>query len=490
MKTDSKRSNISRKKVFYMVRKIILENFKAFKKAEIEIKPLTIVTGPNSGGKSSLLQSICLIQQTLKGSGADILKFIGTVNFGDFDNILHQNSKIEEIRIRFDFDEGTYFDVTICKKDDVLSVKNFSCDTGELEYKLENLNKVELDNLISYIPGNYSINLKQDKKYNDYFTSDFKPDFYSYNFFILPHLPQKNIENFISSIISDTNTNDNTKNVVSNALLNKSNSYDKRIIVDYEDEIRLENRLLHLETNLNSFYGSIKQKFESIVYLGPIRNTGDRVYEVGHFENVGYRGEHAVQIIEENLYLRQELARILQMFGIANSIQLLKGGSKDFQLKLRMNDKNSTVNLADVGSGTSQLLPILVQLLLSKNDTLFVIEEPETHLHPKLQADIATFLVSLLKDKAKFLIETHSEYFIDRIRTCVLENPSLAEHIIIYYVEQDIQEKQSKIIPINFNSKGQYSNTPSGYLTNFRMQEIDTQIDLMLKNLKNRNKYD
>ena len=89
-----------------------------------------------------------------------------------------------------------------------------------------------------------------------------------------------------------------------------------------------------------------------------------------------------------------------------------------------------------------------------------------------------------MKSETKFLIETHSEYFVERLRTCVMLNPSLADSIIIYYVEQNKDEKQSKITPIKINSKGQYSNLPDGYLTNFRVKEIDTQMDIMYEKLR------
>lgn len=79
-----------------LIEKITLDNFKAFEHAEFEIKPITILVGPNNGGKSSLMQSIGLIQQTLRGSGAEILKFKDFIDLGDFDTAIHQNYKKKE----------------------------------------------------------------------------------------------------------------------------------------------------------------------------------------------------------------------------------------------------------------------------------------------------------------------------------------------------------------------------------------------------------
>ena len=60
-----------------------------------------------------------------------------------------------------------------------------------------------------------------------------------------------------------------------------------------------------------------------------------------------------------------------------------------------------------------------------------------------------------------------------------MKNPDLSERIIIYYVDQNKDKKQSEIIKMEINSKGQYSTIPDGYLTNIRLEEIDAQIDIL-----------
>ena len=108
-----------------MIDKIRLKNYKAFKDAEIEIKPITILVGPNNGGKSSFIQSILLIQQTLMGSGKEVLSLNGPLlNLGDFESIVNQNAKEKEMGFKFVFDDGTYIDFTIAReKDTKLFVK-------------------------------------------------------------------------------------------------------------------------------------------------------------------------------------------------------------------------------------------------------------------------------------------------------------------------------------------------------------------------------
>lgn len=461
-----------------MIKKILLENFKAFKKAEIEIKPLTIFVGPNSGGKTSLLHSIALIQQTLRTSDPDVLKYKDTVNFGDFESILHQGATSKEIRMRFEFEEDDkYFDVTISKEGNTVGIRNFSCNTGELEYTLQNMKLIKSTESNSYQTENYSFKFKGVEKFDEYLIKNVKPIFYGKNFFIVPSFPRDNFDLF-SNYIQDIDKEINRV---------KDSKFD---ILSLKDRMGLENKIrsiqmfLSVEKFSNDFNLNVRQKFGNISYLGPLRNTADRLYERGHFENVGFKGDKAIPIIAENENIKKKVVKILENLEIANFVEILEKDDKYIELKIKTNITDSPVNLADVGCGTSQILPIIVQSILSEKNSMVIVEEPETHLHPKVQADFASFLVNLMKSETKFLIETHSEYFVERLRTCVMLNPSLADSIIIYYVEQNKDEKQSKITPIKINSKGQYSNLPDGYLTNFRVKEIDTQMDIMYEKLR------
>jgi predicted ATPase len=76
-----------------LIDRVFLENFKAFKRAEFELKPITILVGPNNGGKSSLIQSIILIQQTLLGVGNGVINLMGQKNFGNFKDLVNQKSE-------------------------------------------------------------------------------------------------------------------------------------------------------------------------------------------------------------------------------------------------------------------------------------------------------------------------------------------------------------------------------------------------------------
>ena len=83
----------------------------------------------------------------------------------------------------------------------------------------------------------------------------------------------------------------------------------------------------------------------------------------------------------------------------------------------------------------------------------------------------------------RFLIETHSDYFIERVRYHVAKGDIQSENVIIYYIEPNQDTKNSEPVEIELNSKGQYHNLPNGYITNFRIKETKNMTDVMLKNL-------
>ena len=78
--------------------------------------------------------------------------------------------------------------------------------------------------------------------------------------------------------------------------------------------------------------------------------------------------------------------------------------------------QSNATTIADVGFGVSQLLPILVIGLRSGRASLLILEQPEIHLHPRLQANLADFLLTLAASGRRIIVETHSDHFINRLR--------------------------------------------------------------------------
>lgn len=434
-----------------MIDKISLENFKAFEKAEIELKPITILIGPNNSGKSSLIQAIMLIQQTLM-SGTNKVIHTDNKRFGEFKEILCQKSKTKKIRFKFDFSDKTSIDFTISEKDDIIFVEDFSCSMNEFKYSLHNLTEED------YMQGNRIINhMKTKIEYNkDILESnkiinyELEPVFYRDAFFF----KITSIEN-ISSFFD-----------VYTSMIMKSPKLD---LNDFGKSISFYMNAVNISSN---YYQNVKNIFNNIKYIGPIRKLPDRFYEVGQYKDVGFTGEHGVQILANNDKLKVDVENQFKKMEIAESLCVEKDKNENnFEFKIKTKITEKEVNLADVGCGTSQILPIIVQSIMLHEESMVIVEQPETHLHPKVQADMADFFIKFADNNRRFLLESHSDYFIERLRYGIMNGAISNEDVAIYYVEQNEMEKCSTVNKININSKGQYSNLPENYITNFKLEE-------------------
>jgi predicted ATPase len=100
------------------------------------------------------------------------------------------------------------------------------------------------------------------------------------------------------------------------------------------------------------------------------------------------------------------------------------------------------INLADVGTGIAQILPIVVQrqfeTLTGKNSALEIVEQPELHLHPSANGHLADLYIEAAKHSdSSFIIETHSENFLLRIRRRIAEKSFDSNQVIIYWINDD-----------------------------------------------------
>lgn len=126
-------------------------------------------------------------------------------------------------------------------------------------------------------------------------------------------------------------------------------------------------------------------------------------------------------------------------------------------------------NLVDVGYGIHSLLPSLGAILSKERDTVFLLQEPEIHLHPSAQAALAQFFV---ESNHSFLIETHSEHFTDRFRICVMEGILRPQDVSILYFERSADGENSHIHSIGLDSQGNLLNVPTNYRS-FFMRETE-----------------
>lgn len=157
----------------------------------------------------------------------------------------------------------------------------------------------------------------------------------------------------------------------------------------------------------------------------------------------------------------EDFGKVAGLFTDLDVRRLGKHESDPFQIVVKVAGPAS--NLVDVGYGVSQILPIIVDILRGEEGRTFLLQQPEVHLHPRAQAELGTFLATVAKtQKKRFVVETHSDYIVDRIRMDVRDRKILkAEDVIILYFERE--RGKTTIHPIEIDEFGNLKNVPKGY---------------------------
>lgn len=225
-------------------------------------------------------------------------------------------------------------------------------------------------------------------------------------------------------------------------------------------------------------------------YLGPLRDEPRPVYPLEALENptdVGYRGEHTAAVLELNrnvsvqyvpskcfaddsprltishAKLKDAVVDWLRYMGIAADVDATEAGVFGNRLQVTTDGLDKLHDLTNVGVGVSQVLPIVVSSLLAPPTSLLIFEQPELHLHPRVQARLADFFLAISHSKKQCILETHSEYLIDRLRRRIAESQSdsLSQSISIYFTQRT--HGQTTFTPIKVNDYGAIANWPADF---------------------------
>lgn len=210
--------------------------------------------------------------------------------------------------------------------------------------------------------------------------------------------------------------------------------------------------------------------------LAPIRTTPKRTYD-GYTKKFSPEGEHTPYVLREKLprgsntnAFKEALEEFGKESGLFNSIKITQYGKdrlSPFEIKIKMNSRLLRIN--SVGYGVSQALPIIVELLTRKKKTWLGIQQPEVHLHPKAQAAFGDILFYTAFNESKTLvIETHSDYILDRFRILVREK-AIEDFAQVIFFSQS--EKGNELHPMVIDSSGRYpEDQPEGFRS-FFLQE-------------------
>jgi predicted ATPase len=162
--------------------------------------------------------------------------------------------------------------------------------------------------------------------------------------------------------------------------------------------------------------------------------------------------------------LRDSLQQFGSEAGLFQKIEVKrKGSNASDPFQIHVGGGKFAFNLMDVGYGVSQVLPILVDVLLGAPGSRFLLQQPEVHLHPRAQAALGTFLCEMTKaSKHRFVVETHSDYLIDRIRMEIRDRQLISpDDIVILFSERD--ETHVRLHPIRIDAGGDLIDAPPIY---------------------------
>jgi len=199
------------------------------------------------------------------------------------------------------------------------------------------------------------------------------------------------------------------------------------------------------------------------ISLAPIRTTPKRTYD-GYTKHFSPEGEHTPYVIRMQLPRKKSATNVfkeeLEIFGKNSGLfetigitQFGKDSTSPFELTVTLDTKTFRIN--SVGYGVSQVLPVIVELLLLNKNTWIAIQQPEVHLHPKAQAALGDVFFQVANKKSQtLLIETHSDYLLDRFRLNMRDNehPKGFAQVIFF----DRNESGNCIYPMIINEKGEY----------------------------------
>ena len=250
------------------------------------------------------------------------------------------------------------------------------------------------------------------------------------------------------------------------------------LLEEYKDKMEHSN-LQHSFMFSSYFRENFMPTLPYLFPIAPLRSKPKRTYDPVQ-EITSPEGDHVPMLMmrlnRTNTRHWQPLHEKLSAFGresgMFSDVQVRRHGkqmSDPFQLQVKARS-GTPANIMDVGYGVSQSLPILVDIH-SHRDSLFLLQQPEVHLHPRAQAELATvFAASVRENGNSFMIETHSDHIVDRMRILVRQGKIPAEHISILYFEP--VKNAVQIHNVEVDSDGNLENVPPGY-RDFFLRESD-----------------
>lgn len=421
-----------------MFTQLQLKHFKAWREpVEVKLAPVTLLLGTNSSGKSSLLQSLLLLKQTVSSPDRTVHLNLGgdetndIFSFGSFDDVLSAKASPRQFEIGFQFEQPAHRGESDASARGPRSRRSGSPFEGEFlaSYGSNSARAPVVQRLrLSGAGSSFRLVRRERGAYSVFVDEESQPRERSRSC-----APERSIA-LSAEAVAALGTEGGRAQDLSLA---------------------------------------VRRELEGIAYLGPLRRPPQRDYvwnktRPGTLEpdgnkvvdllfasalSKGRRGDKPRVIDEVSGWLeRMSLADKLEVQQVGRSLR--------YEIVIRKGDTLS--NLRDVGIGVSQVLPVLALAFFVPPGGTILLEEPETHLHPLAQAILAELFVEISRQRGvQFLVETHSEHLFRRLQTLVAREQAAPEQCRLYFVEE--AAGGAALRPLPMDEFGRVLDWPEGF---------------------------
>ncbi|MBK6462396.1 MAG: DUF3696 domain-containing protein [Myxococcales bacterium] len=434
-----------------MLTKLRIKNFKAWKDTgDVRLAPLTVLFGSNSAGKSSLGHLLLALKQT--AASTDRRRALDTgdasslVDLGTFVDCLHRHDREALLQFELEWSSAMHVKDTLDKHPPISSA--FLSLTSTLAASPQE--QPEVRRIVYELrDGAHAAVLHAALKGSEgsKWTLDVKP--YRLVHAVGRKWPVEGPEKFYR--------------------------VSERSLARYQNAGFLAELALEVERNLGA-----------LSYLGPLRDHPRRSYTwSGNTPpDVGPKGELAIAAIlaakaagrQLNRGAKQHRQRFdeliaseLVALGVIDSfvVEQTAEGRKDYEVKVRTRGGLTDVALPDVGFGVSQVLPALVQAFYCPPGSTVWMEQPEIHLHPQVQAQLADTFITAIRARegsprdVQLVVETHSEHFLNRLQRRIAEATLAPHDVAIYFARSTTNGAELEELKVN--EYGDITNWPDNF---------------------------
>lgn len=431
-----------------MITELSFRNFKVWKQVEgMRFAPITGVFGSNSSGKTSIIQLLLLLKQTVESSDRlQVLNFgdeRSAANLGSFQDVVHAHDAAAPLNWSVKWKTPSPLKIADPDSEDTAlfsgSDFEFAAEVGE-----NGGTRLAVRSTRYWFAGHvFSMTRKEGTK--DAYALAVQPDA-PFRFVRNPGRPWEL-----------------PAPVKCYGFPNEVNAY-------YQNAGFLADLQLAFERLLSE-----------LKYLGPLREYPKRQYTWAGAEPVdmGQRGERVIDAIlaarergatisrgrgRRRQTLEQRVAEWLKELGLITSfsVEAVAPASNIYRVKVQRTASSAPVLITDVGFGVSQILPAIALCYYAPEGSTLIMEQPEIHLHPSVQSGLADVFIDAVKNRRiQIIFESHSEHLLRRLRLRIAEERLSPEKTALYFCEADAQG--SRLTPLQIDLLGNISNWPKDF---------------------------